>query len=150
MTFYQFLVLIHVLSAIVGLGPGFIMTVIIKKADTLPELKHGFKLRTRLHTSVMTGGILLLVTGLAMGLLRPYLFSAGWYVISLVLYFIALLFGPFILKPIAAEIKVLLAASEGPFIPEDYGMLASKLHFYENLINLIFIMIIIFMVLKPF
>jgi len=125
------------------------MTYIITKTDNIEELRHGYKLRTRLHVIVMTGGILLLVTGLAMGTLNPYLFSATWYVLSLILYMIALAFGPFLLAPLTRKIRPMITAHKGTDIPEGYYPLAKKLYLYENIINGIFIIIIALMIMKP-
>lgn len=147
---YSFLLLIHVLSAILGLGPGFVMIYIVTKATTMTELRHAYLIRNRLHRFVMVGGTLLLLSGLAMGSIRPYLFHAGWYVTSLVLFLIALGFGPVVLSPRSKPIKVLLKTHTGDKIPEEYYELAQKLFFYERLENVIFIAIIVLMILKPF
>jgi hypothetical protein len=74
MTFYRFLLLIHVFSAILGLGPGFVMIYIVTRANTMTELKHAYLIRNRLHIFVMIGGTLLIITGLWMGALNNYLF----------------------------------------------------------------------------
>ena len=134
---YSFLLLIHVLSAILGLGPGFVMIYIVTKATTMTELRHAYFIRNRLHRFVMAGGTLLLLSGLAMGSIRPYLFHTGWYVTSLVLFVIALGFGPVVLSPRSKPIKVLLKTETGDKIPEDYYTLARKLFFYERLENII-------------
>src|SRR5690625_4538613 len=101
MTFYQLLVFIHIFSAILGMGPGFIMIYIVTKSSTMTELRHAYFIRNRIHIFVMIGGILLLVTGLWMGLLNTYLFTQGWYLISIVLFLISLAAGPVVLKPIS-------------------------------------------------
>jgi len=150
MSLYKGLVLIHIVSAIMGLGPGFIMTLILKRAGTMQELAFAFKLRGFLHGLIMTGGILLLATGLAMGFLNPYLFRAGWYTVSLSLYLIAFLSGPFLLAPQSKKIKAVLGNYESSRIPDSYGQLARKLYKYEHGINLIFAVIIILMITKPF
>lgn len=150
MTVYKYILLIHVLSAILGMGPGFILTYVVKKANTLTELKHAYFIRNRLHIFVMAGGTLLIITGLIMGFMRPYLFHKVWYVISLSLFIIALAFGPFILSPISSPIKKMLKEHEGDDIPKEYYPMAKKLFAWERVENLIFITIIILMVLKPF
>src|SRR5699024_5299166 len=98
-TLYQFVLVIHVLSAILGMGPGFVMIYIVNKAENMTQLKHAYFIRNRLHTFVMIGGTLLLLSGLTMGYLSPYLFYKGWYITSLTLFLIALGFGPIILSP---------------------------------------------------
>lgn len=150
MTFYRFLVLIHVLSAILGLGPGFIMIYIVTQAKNLTELRHAYLIRNRLHIFVMIGGSLLLVTGLTMGWLNPYLFTQGWYITSLTLFMIALGFGPLLLSPRAKPIRNLLNNADNDQIPPEYYALSRKLFLYERIENVIFIIIIGLMVLKPF
>lgn len=150
MTFYSFLLLVHILSAIMGLGPGFIMIYIVTKAENMTELRHAYMIRNRLHNFVIVGGSLLLLTGLTMGGINPYLFNMGWYITSLVLFLIALAFGPIILSPLSRPIKKLLKEHEGTEIPAIYYELSEKLFFYERIENILFIIIIILMVLKPF
>lgn len=150
MTFYRILVLVHIFSAILGLGPGFIMIYIVTKAATMTELRHAYLIRNRLHIFVMVGGTLLLITGVAMGVMNNYLFHMGWYVTSLTLFLIALGFGPVVLSPRSKPIKALLKNHTDDNIPKAYYSLAKKLFFYERIENVIFLIIIVLMVLKPF
>src|SRR5690625_2548173 len=120
MSFYQLLVTVHIFSAILGMGPGFVMIYIVTKASTMTELRHAYYIRNRIHIFVMVGGILLLVTGLWMGLLNTYLFTRGWYILSIILFLITLAAGPVILKPISTPIKALLAEHQGEDIPDLY------------------------------
>lgn len=150
MTLYRFLLLLHVSSAILGLGPGFILIYIVKKASSMTELRHAYSIRKTLHIFVMVGGTVLLLSGLAMGALNPYLFQAGWYVTALILFLIALAFGPVLLSPKSKPIKVLLKSNTDDKIPPEYYELARKLFFYERIENVIFFTIIVLMVLKPF
>ncbi|WP_188456020.1 DUF2269 family protein [Virgibacillus oceani] len=150
MTFYTFLVFIHIFSAILGMGPGFVMIYIVTKASTMTELRHAYAIRNRLHIFVMAGGTLLLITGLWMGALNPALFRAGWYVLSLTLFLIALGFGPIALSPRSKPIKELLKNHSGDEIPAEYDALAKKLFFYERIENVIFLVVIGLMITKPF
>ena len=147
---YRVLVVIHVLSAILGLGPGFVMIYVVTRATNMTELKHAYLIRNRLHNFVIIGGTLLLLSGLAMGIITPYLFRAGWYVIALILFLVALAFGPVMLSPRSKPIKQLLQSHSGENIPEAYYPLARELFFYERVENVIFIIIILLMILKPF
>lgn len=146
---YQGLLLIHVLSAILGLGPGFIMIYVVTRATNMTELKHAYLIRNRLHIFVMIGGSLLLLTGLSMGAIRPYLFAQHWYVLSLSLFLIALAFGPLVLSPRSKPIKALLLQHKEEKIPKQYFELSKKLFFYERIENIIFIIVILLMILKP-
>ncbi|MEH7382655.1 DUF2269 family protein [Bacillus sp. JJ1533] len=147
---YQVLVFIHIFSAIIGLGPGFILTTVGKSADTMTELRHSYAIRHRLHIFVMIGGIMLLVTGLLMGAINPYLFNMGWYTTSLLLFLISLAMGPFALKPKSKPVKALLETHQGDDIPEEYYPLAKALFRVEHIENGIFLIVIALMILKPF
>lgn len=150
MVLYNLLLFIHILSAILGVGPGFILITVVTKAATMTELRHAFHIRNRIHVLVMVGGALLLTSGLGMGLLRPYLFSQGWYVLSLLLFMIALALGPTILAKKSAPIKLLLKEHQGEGIPEAYNVLAIRLFFYERIELAILFIVIVLMILKPF
>lgn len=150
MILYNIIVVIHVLSAILGMGPGFSMIYLVTKSKNMDELKQSYFLRNRIHIFVMVGGSLLLVTGLTMGFLRPYLFDMGWYVTSLILFLITLAFGPLILSPRSKPIKKLLKEHQGNEIPSEYYKMAKRLFFWERVENVLFIVIIVLMILKPF
>ena len=150
MTFYKIIVVLHIFSAIMGMGPGFILTTVVKSGKTMTELRHSYAIRHKLHIFVMVGGTLLLVTGLIMGFLNPSLFRMGWYVTSLILFLAALAIGPLVLSPKSKPVKALLASHKGEEIPEEYFRLSKILFRYEHLENAIFIVIIALMILKPF
>jgi uncharacterized membrane protein len=150
MTVYEVFVFVHIFSAIVGMGPGLFMILPVKRAQMMTELRYGYVIRDRLHWFVMIGGTLLLVTGLLIGLLQPFLFSQGWFLLSLLLFLVALAFGPFVLSPRSKPIKKLLNEYEKEEIPDEYDQLAAKLFFYERIINSLFLIIIVLMITKPF
>lgn len=148
--FYNVLLFIHIFSAILGLGPGFVMIYIVSEASNMAELRHAYQIRTRIHIFVMVGGTLLLITGLLMGAVHPYLFHAGWYVLSLILFIVALAFGPIALSPRSKPIKHLLANHQGETIPDEYYRMSNDLFFFERVENVIFLIVIALMILKPF
>lgn len=149
-TVYQILVFIHIFSAILGMGPGFVLIRVVKSAKTMTELRHAYAIRHTLHIFTMIGGTLLLLSGLSMGFINPFLFRMGWYVTSLTLFLIALAMGPFVLAPRSKPIKELLKSHTGDDIPEEYYRLSKILFKYENIENIIFLVIISLMILKPF
>ena len=152
MSFYEILIFIHIFSAILGMGPGMFMTAVVtlSKPTNMTELKHAFAIRNSLHSFTMIGGALLLLTGLIMGFMNTNLFTQGWYVISLILFLIALAFGPLLLKPRSKPIKQLFVDVEGEAIPKVYDELSRELFKYERIENVIFLIIIAMMIIKPF
>lgn len=149
-TFYKILVFIHIFSAILGMGPGFILTTVVKSGKNMTELRHSYRIRHKLHIYVMVGGTLLLITGLSMGVINTNLFHMGWYVTSLVLFLAALAIGPVVLSPRSKPVQALLESHKGEDIPEEYPRLSRILFRYELLENVIFLIIIALMILKPF
>lgn len=147
---YSILVFLHIVSAILGLGPGFALNFLPRGAKNMDQLRHAFMMRHKVHIFVMIGGSLLLVTGLLMGALKPFLFQQGWYITSLTLYLIALAMGKLILTPLTKPIKQLLETHKGDGIPEEYQTLWKKVSLWENILNGIFIIIITLMITKPF
>ena len=150
MSFYHILLFIHIISAIIGIGPGFVMTRVITNVETMSELRHGFKVRKKIHVFIMIGGTLLLTTGLIMGMMRPSLFREFWYTGSLTLYLIILAAGPLVLAPITKPIKEIMNRHKGDDIPTAYFPLAKRLFFVERITNIFIATIIILMILKPF
>lgn len=150
MSLYGLLLVVHIFSAILGLGPGFVMIYIVSEAQTMSHLKHAYDIRNRIHIFVMVGGTLLLITGIWMGILRPHMWTEIWFTGSLILYFIALAAGPIVLSPLAKPIKAILQSHQGNDIPTEYETASQKLFFYERITNVIFLIIILLMVTKPF
>ncbi|MBS4219342.1 DUF2269 family protein [Bacillus sp. FJAT-49711] len=148
--FYKILVFIHIFSAILGMGPGFVLSLIGKSAKTITELRHAYKIKNRVHIFVMIGGTALLVSGLLMGAINTSLFRMGWYNVSLFLFLLALAIGPIVLSPISKPLKAKIEAHEGEEIPEEYIREGKRLVFYENIESFIFLVIIALMILKPF
>ncbi|MDX8044456.1 DUF2269 family protein [Gracilibacillus sp. S3-1-1] len=149
-TIYTILVIIHIFSAIVGVGPGFVLTTIVKSAKTLPEIRHAFAIKRKVHIFVMIGGVLVLITGLLMGAINTFLFQQGWYIVSMVLFFIALSLGPTILKKYSTPIKELLADDNLDYVPDEYHYYVKKLLRTEYVENTLLLAIILLMITKPF
>lgn len=132
------------------MGPGFILSFVAKSAKTMTELRHAYQIKHNLHIFVMIGGTMLLVSGLLMGAINPSLFQMGWYVTSLLLFLIALAMGPVVLSPLSRPVKALLASHQSEDIPDEYVRLSKKLVNVEHIENIIFLIIIALMILKPF
>jgi len=83
----QWLVLIHVLSAIIGIGPTFFGHVLVRNNQTLEQLRHNLKLAGGLDFFPKIGGTLAVITGILLIVLNDYgTFTQLWLVGSLVLY----------------------------------------------------------------
>src|SRR5699024_433489 len=147
---YTWLVILHIFSAIVGVGPGFVLTTIVKNAKTMTEIRFAFQLKMKVHIFVIIGGMLVLITGLIMGALKPILFQQGWYVASMLLYFSDLLLGPTLLKRFSIPIKSLLADQSIQEVPKTYYQHVKRLLQTEYVANTLLLIVIFLMITKPF
>ncbi|SDN30338.1 Predicted integral membrane protein [Paenibacillus sp. yr247] len=83
----KFLILIHVLSAIIGVGPTYFAHVLLRKNQTLDELRSSLRVGGRLEVFPKIGGTLAVLTGLLLIWLGDYgTFMQTWLFGSLVAY----------------------------------------------------------------
>ena len=147
---YSILLLIHVLSAIIGLGVTFAFPVIANSAKNLSQLKHTLGLMKRLEKFPQIGGVFLLVTGLIMGIITPTYFTKVWFVGSIVLYLLIEGLIYFVIGPKMKKVVPLVMSAEGEKIPEEYEVVAKStapIHLFTIIGG---IMIIVLMSAKPF
>lgn len=83
----KFLVLIHVLSAIIGVGPTFFAHVLYRKNQSVNELRQSMKLAAVLEFFPKIGGTVAVLSGLLLIWLSDYgAFTQLWLIGSLILY----------------------------------------------------------------
>lgn len=146
---YQTLFVIHIFSAIFGVGSLFILSAVIRLAKDMKQLKFSFVIFNKIHVYAVIGTMLLLFSGLGMAFIQPYLFGLIWIQISLALIVIFFVIGPIWLRPIMTPILDLVRSYEGEEIPEEFYRLYKRMVPVEIAISVIFILIILLMVLKP-
>lgn len=83
----KFLILIHVLSAIIGVGPTFFSHVLLRRNQTTEELKASLALLKKLEVFPKVGGVLAVISGLILFFVGNYgSFLQIWLIGSLILY----------------------------------------------------------------
>ncbi|BBI32802.1 DUF2269 family protein [Cohnella abietis] len=83
----KWLVLVHVLSALIGIGPTFFGHVLLRNNQTLEQLRHSMKLAGRLDFFPKIGGTIAVITGILLICLNDYgPVTQLWLIGSLVLY----------------------------------------------------------------
>ncbi|HJV44321.1 MAG TPA: DUF2269 family protein [Bacillota bacterium] len=146
---YSFLVVVHIFSAIFGVGSLFILSAIIRMGKNMQELRFSYEIFNKVHFYAVVGTISLLISGLTMGALRHNLFNLAWVQISALLIIIFFIIGPIWLRPIMKPILELVQTHKGEEIPEEYYRLYRRMIPVEIAIAVIFILITILMILKP-
>lgn len=149
----EWIVLLHVVSAVVGLGPAYAFPLILRKEKSLEEVKRMADLVTRLEILPKIFGGLTLLTGILLVWLGNYgTFFTLWIVAALILFIIAEVVIIGFLTPAAKKLAMTLTElteqGESETNPISLDLL-SKVRNYHITSCVIVLVIIALMVLKP-
>ncbi|WP_273833311.1 DUF2269 family protein [Guptibacillus sedimenti] len=121
--------MIHIIAAACGLGATFALPVLMGLPKTVSQARFAKPVSTGIEKIAKIGSLTLLVTGLGLGALHPFLFTQIWFIASLVIYILV--------QPIVAGI-----------LPERYKRIGKQMA--PSVMNAFAIILIILMTLKPF
>lgn len=150
MTLYGGLVLIHVLSAVIGMGPSFIFPIIQSYGTTKQSLQLINHIIEKVEKVVTIGSIVLLVTGLSMGALNPALFSQAWYITSIILFFVALYLAVGFAGKRTNQALAILDSHKGDDVPTEVKTLNKSIGMAGAGSAFIAVVMIFLMSVKPF
>lgn len=145
----KILVLIHVLAAIIGIGPAFVLPVISHSARTSSQLRFVYHLNDKINKFPKVGGITLLVTGILLMILDHTGFTKMWLNVSLVLFVIIEILIIGFLDPAMKSASKFLKKNKGEGIPEGYLPMASRINVLNRIVHILTVLIIILMVIRP-
>jgi uncharacterized membrane protein SirB2 len=108
------LVLIHVLSAIIGVGPTFFGHVLYRKNQNAEDLRHSMKLSNFLNYFPKIGGTLAVLTGITLVIIGNYgsFLTQLWLIGSLVLYILIQVLVIGVIDPRAKKLATWVFAEE--------------------------------------
>lgn len=150
MTLYGIMVLLHVVAAVAGLGPTFIFPLLLYSAKSKEQLVWVNDLLAKAEKAIKIASIGLLITGLILGILHPYLFKEFWYISSIVLYFIAQIIVIGIAGKHSKTALAILDATEGSEIPKEVITLNKIIIKAHISASVIVVILVILMNVKPF
>lgn len=150
MSLYGFFVLIHVLSAVIGMGPTFAFPIIQSFGTTKENMLFINKIMEKIEKVVTIGSISLLISGLVMGALNTYWFTQGWYITSLALYFVAHYLAVGYSGKKTKRVAEILVTHEGNDIPSDVVVLNKATAKAGIASSIIAVIMIFLMSVKPF
>ncbi|QCJ42879.1 DUF2269 family protein [Bacillus sp. S3] len=150
MTLYTFILLIHIVAAVVGLGATFGMPVLMGKVKNVSQAKFALLVSQGTEKLAKIGSITLLITGIIMAIIHPELFKEIWYIASIVIYIAVQPIAAGIL-PKKAKLQIeVLEKHQGEELPEEYKKLAKQAIPLNNILHMAAILLIILMTIKPF
>jgi len=150
----KFLILIHVLSSIIGVGPTFFAHVLLRNKQPIQELRFSYKVGKCLEFFPKIGGSIAVLSGLALLYVGDYgsFFKQLWLVGSLVLYIIIQIIVIGFITPKQKQVANWLFDP----INEKEKELSSKIKVLHESVNKLFyvasffgILLFIFMIIKP-
>ncbi|RIW33990.1 DUF2269 family protein [Bacillus salacetis] len=150
----KFLILLHVLSAIIGVGPTFFAHVLVRKKQTAEHLRHSLKMSALLENFPKIGGSLAVITGLVLYFVGEYgAFTQVWLLGSLILYVLIQIIVIGFVTPQSNKLQEWLDAPENKDVagelPEEAQELLNRMNSYFYFASALGITLFIFMILKP-
>ncbi|MFC0473589.1 DUF2269 family protein [Halalkalibacter kiskunsagensis] len=150
MTLYEIFVLIHVISAVVGLGASFALPSIINSPQTAKDARYSLLLNAKVDVFAKVGSITLLVTGMILGVLNTTLFTTGWYLTSIAIYIGVQFIVAGVMPRTIKSMERSLIDYNDEDLPAGYAKGVSKLKPYTAIVHAAAVILIILMVIKPF
>lgn len=151
MTLYGIVRFLHVLFAIVAMGPHFVSVFMVRHLAKNPESAPALvPLLQRIMKFPKHGGMAMLLTGVIMVALHPAgwdLFKAPWLAGSFVLFLFCAIYAAVRVEPAAKELGAALAT--GPVKAEQVSALVGKINANLNPVTVGLLVIIILMVFRP-
>ncbi len=149
----KWLVLLHVLSAIVGIGPTYALHILLRKNQSVPEIRNSYQAANLIQFFPKIFGTLAVLSGIALAIIGSYgAFTQLWLIGSLILYVLiqiimvgfagplVVLIGKWLMDPVSQPLDVL---------PVEQVKLHNKILNYLNMASILGIILFIFMILKP-
>lgn len=150
MSLYGFIILVHVIAAVSGLGTTYALPILMSKPKTVKQVEYAFIVYAGIEKLAKIGSMTLLITGLLLGILNTNLFTHIWYIVSIVLFIAVQPVVASVLPKKMAEQKKILANHTGEDLPDSYLQINKQMAPYNSFTHLAAVIIIILMVIKPF
>jgi len=147
------LILLHVLAAVIGVGPTFFSHVLMRKNQTVGELRQSIKLSKRLELFPKIGGSLAVLSGLLLVILSDaYVFQDFWVWGSITLYVLIQIVVIGVVAPRSKKVADWLASSD---LAYDAALPAEQESWLRQANGLLYIatfmgvLLFVFMFMKP-
>ncbi|KGR74930.1 DUF2269 family protein [Ureibacillus sinduriensis] len=147
---FKFLLSIHILGAICGLGATFASPFVMKSARNVRSAFTAHMVNAKIEKLAKIGSIALVASGLVMGFIHPYLFTTGWYIASIVLYILTQPVVAYVLPRYERAMLEILGQTKGDDLPSEYIQVANKTKPFTFTTYFLLILLVFLMVFKPF
>lgn len=148
----KWLVLFHVVTAIVGIGPTYFLHVLYRRRQSVGEMKQSLRLGNVLELFPKTGGTLSVPSGIVLVVLSPARFLELWIVGSLLLYALIQLIVLAIVAPRQKQLRSMLdqpGLHDKEMLPGTIQAVAANINGWLYVVSALGILLFIFMIWKP-
>lgn len=146
------LVAIHVISAIVGIGPTYFGHVLMRQGQTLGQLRQSLGLSASLEKFPKIGGTIAVLSGLALVWLGDYGWDQWWIIAAIVDYVVIQVVVIAFMAPAAAKLGAKVAAApitaESP-VPQAMAAELSRVNAINYVATILGIVLFALMFFKP-
>lgn len=150
MVVYDAVLFLHVLCAVMGLGVAFGFPILARTVKTAEQAKYTLLLFQKLEIMPKLGSIGLLLTGLLLAILEPWLWEEGWFITSIILYILAQVLVIGLLPKGLKRLADILEAHRGEELPQAYRAASKQNAKIEGMTHVLAFLLILLMVFKPF
>jgi uncharacterized membrane protein len=148
----EWLVLVHVAAAIIGIGPTFFMHVLLKRNQTVGEMKQSYRTVNLLLPFPKIVGSLAVLSGIALVIASGWRFADFWIWSSLILYVMIQIIVIGMATPLLNKLGKWLQeikANESEPLQADGKSLVQRIDRFIYVASSMGFLIIILMVIKP-
>ncbi|MFS0824250.1 DUF2269 family protein [Bacillus sp. 1P02SD] len=149
----KFLILVHVLSAIIGVGPTFFAHVLLRKNQNAVQLRQSMALSQMLNFFPKIGGSIAVLTGILLVIIGNYgSFLNLWLIGSLIIYILIQIIVIGIIDPNAKKLAGWVFDEnnkEAVDLPEEQDQLLSKISNQFYFATVFGVLLFILMIWKP-
>ncbi len=146
------LVLIHVISAIVGIGPVFFGHVLLRKGQNFGQLRNSLALSKLLEKFPKTLGTLAVLSGLLLAWLGDYGFKELWIYGSIVLYILIQIVVIGFMAPAAQKLATRVFSGSEPSdqaLPAELASNVARIDRINWIATILGLLLFLFMFFKP-
>ncbi|WP_164779763.1 DUF2269 family protein [Paenibacillus kobensis] len=150
---YLVLVVVHVMTAIIGIGPAFFAPVLLRSGQPLDQLRHSFRLGAILELFPKIGGTIAVLSGIGLVIAGDYQFKDVWIYASIAIYVIIQILMVGFAAPAQKRVfqwlfnQALEPSSNS--VPVEYRELVARIHLIHYVATVFGIILFILMIVKP-
>jgi uncharacterized membrane protein len=147
--FVHVLLTLHIISAVIGIGPIFIYPLLIRSARTVSQLRLVFRIITKINIFHSIGSTVLIGTGIWMMIELKTGFHRMWLNLSLLLTALLSVIVLLFIAPCTKKMREILKNAEGEEIPQAYYEVKKRWNVCQSILYTDILFILVLMATKP-